>query len=288
MAPLSSDGNEHQTKHRTERHIMKVYTIAETLAIQPGTPITAVSGIVTRVHQPAMGTGKFGPYHLQRVDIEDGGSTTTLNLDGHDDIHDDAVGHRIYAIAGTGKGGSSVGLKASVYTSSTGQSYPRIDVKKSATLSWNPPEGATTATPQPRPATPQATSAPAPAPRSYPATPTTTAPDQSAPAHGGQSAHDWGKIDAALNRLRRLRLRAIQCTQRIAKDADAAGVTLTPERIGAIETWLCISMERMGMVVHVPNIDPPGIGAEPARASTPAPTPAPAPEPDPDVDDVAF
>lgn len=294
MTSPSEDGELNPTN---ERNTVKVYTIAETLALQAGTPITAISGIIKRVHPPATGQGKFGPYHLQRVDIEDG-AETTLNIDGHDPLYDDSVGHRIYAIAGTGKGGDPTGVKTSVYTASNGTQYHRVDVKKSATLSWNPPGGASTAAPAaPRPA---ASNPPPPAaatrPAANPPSPRSAPPQSPAPS-GPQPAGDWSKVDTYLGRMRRLHLRALQCARRIQIDAEAVGVTLSAGLLEGIHMNLVISSERAGMVAHVPRIDPPGIGANaPALNRESAPTPPPATPPqDPEnregnneVDDIHF
>lgn len=274
-----------RTTRRGKATTMRVWTIAEVLQAPPGTPVEAVSGTLATITSFTYGENEYGPWTLQNVWITDGTGKLKVKLCDHRELGADCANHKVWIIAGTGKRGGAIGLKTEVDNHKGARSI-MLKANNSASLSWTEPAGVTTAAPasqqQQAPPPPQQ---PPPPPKAPPYQPPIGAqhppqatqdpgpftppsqtqappPSQAASAPAGPLTNEqrrakWAKFDAAVNKLRRMRLRTLMVAHRIAEDAKKMGINVDAQHIEKIDSWVAIECCRNGLVIDIPDCDPP-------------------------------
>lgn len=259
---------------------MRVWTPTEVLGCQAGVALECVAGHVTHVTDRKTGTNDYGPWSIQNVTIGDGGNRVKVKLMNQGELVKEALNHKLYVIAGQGKKGQPIGLVTELDTYK-GQTSIIVKANENASLSWNPPagagEGGTQQPPAQKPATPPPTQQAPPPPQTQQAPP--PPPPQNAPPPiqpAGESAppqqkppvdpsnpvdvkRAWSKVDKGLNKLRRLRLRTLTVALAIQRDASTMGYQMASDHVEKIDSWLAIECCRNGLLVDVPEMDPPGI-----------------------------
>ncbi len=267
---------------------MKVWTVAEVLAANPGTPVEAVTGQVVTITPFRFGENEYGGWTLQNIWISDGTGKVKVKLGDQQKLEDTAQGATITIVAGAGKRqGTTVGLKVDT-DNYKGQVNKMLSANRSASVTFSA-QGAKAGAPAPVP--PKAAAQPAaPVPAqthsNAPATSQTPAPEHyEEPAHEQPPAHQpagqltnsdrkakWAKFDAAVNKLRRMRLRTLMVAHRIAEDAKRMGINVDAQHIEKIDSWVAIECCRNGLVIDVPDCDPPAPATPPVPPAQPAPT----------------
>lgn len=244
----------------------------------PGTTLECVAGTVLAVHKYNTGTNSYGPWTIQNIQIGDAaGAQIKVKLMNQGELQANAVGHRLYIQAGLGRGNKLCGL---VTEEDEYQGRKSLIVKTTdkATLSWQAPAGTPDVVPQaaptvtpPAPPTPQHPGTPPPpqAPANPP--PPAPAPRQANPAPAPQWGSTkpisdrraaWAKVDKGLNKLRRLRLRTLAVALQIQKDAQQLGYQMATDHVEKIDSFLIIECCRNGLLVEVPDVDPPGVNED--------------------------
>lgn len=250
---------------------MKAWTVAEVLAANPGTPVEAVTGQVVTITPFRYGENEYGGWTLQNIWITDGTGKIKVKLGDQQKLEDSAQGATITIVAGAGKRqGTTVGLKVDT-DNYKGQVNKMLSANRSASVTFAA-KGANAPIPaQPKP--PAQTAAPAPAQgnANAPGAAQTPAPEhheeqapEQPPAHqpAGQLTNadrkaKWAKFDGAVNKLRRMRLRTLMVAHRIAEDAKRMGINVDAQHIEKIDSWVAIECCRNGLVIDVPDCDPP-------------------------------
>ncbi len=240
---------------------MKTWTVAEVLAANPGTPVEAVTGQVVTITPFRYGENEYGGWTLQNIWISDGTGKIKVKLGDQQKLEDSAQGSTITIVAGAGKRqGTTVGLKVDT-DNYKGQVNKMLSANRSASVTFSA-QGARAGAPAPVPA-PAPVNAPVAA--QPPALEHYEEPAQEQPpAHhpAGQLTNadrkaKWAKFDGAVNKLRRMRLRTLMVAHRIAEDAKRMGINVDAQHIEKIDSWVAIECCRNGLVIDVPDCDPP-------------------------------
>lgn len=239
---------------------MRVTQLNEIARMEPGTPLDCVSGVVCYVGSYKTGTGKYGPWTIQNIELIDGGTKVKVKVTGHDEIDKRRMNRKLYLIAGTNKKGESAGLQVELDTYKEVTSTI-IKVTGTASISESGPGEQAPATMRPLPVRPDAQPEPPPTdppwPTDVPDHPPVQPPVRTVTPGNPDARKAWAKFDHALNKLRRLRIRTLMAASRIAEDARANGINVDAQHVEKIDSWLAIEACRNGLVIDVPDCDPP-------------------------------
>ena len=250
---------------------MKLTTVTEALVLPTGTAIEFCCGTVAQVGRWSQGVNTYGPWTIQNITIGDETKKIKVKLINQQELLPDWLGHTIYLTSGN-RQGRLIGLKVEI------DKYPReetpiIAANEKASISDTPPTGGEITQAQPAPEQIAPRRAPAqdpdsevpdeyaPVPQMQPSVPQAL-PFPQAVSKDVDARKAWASTDAGLNRLRRIRLRTLAVAHRIQQDALAMGCQISADHMEKIDTWLAIEAGRQGIIVGVPDCDPPSPHAQ--------------------------
>jgi len=259
---------------------MRITTIREALSLNDGTQLEAVAGTVTNVYQRYDGTTKFGPWSFQSIVLDEGGCAITAKLKNRGVVTEaDLLGRRVVISGVYGKKGlAGVKVELDEYEGKTSKILliGHQALIESADVALSRPD------PQPE-LSPTRAPAPAAAPQRHAEAPAadgmTDAQRVLAARKAGLAVASAEELKAAeeakrramaaaaapapglpapviastpeglarrLEQLIRLRVMTLNAAAGLALTAEQSGITVTPEHLQAIDSWIAIELARGG------------------------------------------